>query len=414
MEWSIKKTEANLEIKSWCHDIEEKALQQAKNLAMHPSTRFHIALMPDCHVGYGMPIGGVIATEDAIIPNAVGVDIGCGMGAIKTSLTLTDLQNPQIIRDILADIKQHVPMGEGNSHSSLIPWEGFNEYLDQVGLTRQKIKSKNYGWITARGWELAEHSLGTLGGGNHFIELQKDQENNIWLMLHSGSRNLGYRIAEFYHKRALDHNNRHNIVLPDKELAFLPLDTKKAHEYIRDMTFALKFARKNRELMMNHFKNAVRRSFPDVLFSHEVNIHHNYASLEEHYGKKVWIHRKGATSARKDEYGIIPGSMGTASYIVKGRGTPESFMSCSHGAGRRMGRMEACRNLTAEECDEAMRGIIYDPWKKVRGWRKKRPGVQLDLGEAPQAYKDIDEVIKAQLDLIEPLTILCPLGVLKG
>lgn len=410
MEW-IKETKeisskARVPIKSWCPNPETEALQQAYNLAEHPEVFSHVALMPDCHVGFGMPIGGVIACQKSVIPNAVGVDIGCGMGTFKTSLHEYDISDKSIIRAILETIKRHIPVGEGNSHSKKQSWEEFEKYLSS-------IKGYLPGWLDGKGdgFELDRKNLGTLGGGNHFIEIQKDTDGNVWVMLHSGSRNLGYRIANYYHKIALSLNSKWNVQLPSKDLAYLPVDSEEGQNYLRDMKFALAYAAENRKRMLLKIKEILMDFFPNISFIEEINIHHNYANLEEHFGRKVWVHRKGATSARKGELGIIPGSMGTASYIVEGKGNPDSFQSCSHGAGRTMGRAEASKKLTVEEANKAMEGVVFDRWHKLGG--KKNKG-QYDLSEAPQAYKDIDTVISQQLDLITPLVKLKPLGVVKG
>lgn len=402
MEWINKKEK--LPIKSWCKNLEEKAFNQAKDLANHPAMFHHIALMPDCHMGYGMPIGGVIGCIDAIIPNAVGVDIGCGMGAVKTNFLVKNLKGKKQIREILERIKIKIPLGEGHSHREAQPWEGFIKY-------KQSVKMKP-GWFTDKVWDLAQKNLGTLGGGNHFIELQESQEGVLWLMLHSGSRNLGYKIAEYYNKKALIYNEKRGLKHINKDLAYLPLDYEVSWEYIRDMNFAMEYAFENRLRMMRHFKESVSSILHKIEFIKEVNIHHNYASLEKHFGRKVWIHRKGATSANKGEIGIIPGSMGTSSYIVEGLGNKESFHSCSHGAGRKMSRTSASSTFTAKECDNAMGNVVYDHWKLSK--YKKKGKKTLDLSESPLAYKDIEDVINSQMDLIKPIVKLNPLGVVKG
>lgn len=235
----------------------------------------------------------------------------------------------------------------------------------------------------------------------------------VWLMLHSGSRNLGHRVASHYHKMAMNLNEKWRAKIPDKNLAFLPSE-EEGRAYIRDMNFALEYAAENRRIMMEVFKEAVVEVLGEVNFLQEINIHHNYASRENHFGRDVWVHRKGATAARRNQKGIIPGSMGTASYIVEGLGNPESFMSCSHGAGRILGRAEACRTLTVEECDRAMKGVVYDRWHRYKGRRNDAGKKMLDLSESPLAYKDIDTVIESELDLIKPLVKLQPLGVVKG
>jgi tRNA-splicing ligase RtcB len=259
--------------------------------------------------------------------------------------------------------------------------------------------------------------LGTLGGGNHFIESQKSDEGDVWLMLHSGSRNMGQRIAQYYHNAAKALNAEMDVELPDTELAFLPADSEIGQGYIRDMNHALAYAMENRRLMMEHLKAIMTGYFPSIEYVLEVNIHHNYAALEKHEGKSYWIHRKGATSARLGETGIIPGSMGTSSYIVEGLGNPASFMSCSHGAGRRLARGQANRELSLEDCEKAMGDVVYDRfhYQQSKFRRKKQNEKKLyDLSEAPLAYKDIDTVIQAESDLVKPLVRLSPLAVVKG
>ncbi len=405
MKW-IETENTILPVKSWCETIEDDALKQARNLANHPALFHHVALMPDCHVGYGMPIGGVIACENAVIPNAVGVDIGCGMGAIETGLSFENIKERKQIRRFLDLIKSAVPVGEGNSHAGKQKWEGFSRFYDT-------IKGIMPGWYSEKSAVLDAKNLGSLGGGNHFMELQKSDTGKVWLMLHSGSRNLGYRIASYYHGLAVKLNESDRIKIPDRDLSFLDAD-KEGKDYIRDMNFALDYARENRRRMMAVFKDAFTEVFGSVSFMEEINIHHNYAVYEEHFERKVWVHRKGATSAHKNQPGIIPGSMGTSSYIVRGLGNPESFMSCSHGAVRVMGRKDACRRLSIHDCDMAMEGIVFDRWKRYKGHGKKGENRLLDLSEAPLAYKNIDQVIEAEMDLIEPVVRLSPLGVVKG
>ena len=387
-------------VKSWCEETEPGAMAQAENLAKHPALKHHVALMPDCHQGYGMPIGGVVAAKDAVIPAAVGVDIGCGMVAVETDVPAERLAEMSFRRAIQEKLKERIPVGEGTSHKEQQEWDGFEEYLEHNGQTSDFPNT------------LDRKNLGTLGGGNHFLEIQKSDSGFVWLMIHSGSRNLGKRIEEFYHRKAATLNERYHVELADPDLAFLPIQEKEGHDYFRDMQFALKYAFENRQRMMKVLKETFMEFVPETQFLREVNIHHNYAAFEEHFGETLCIHRKGATSAKLDEIGIIPGSMGTASYIVRGLGNPQSFMSCSHGAGRRMSRVAACRDLTVEECDAAMSGIVCERWQPYRKFGKNKG--YLDLSEAPQAYKAIDEVIEAERDLVEPLVRLTPLAVLKG
>jgi tRNA-splicing ligase RtcB len=411
MKWEKFEAGYAMPVKSWCDNCEEGAVKQAVNLAHHPALVHHVALMPDAHQGYGMPIGGVVAAKDAVIPAAVGVDIGCGMIATETDIPAEVFAEMSFRRAFQEKLKERIPVGEGESHKSTQNWEGFEEYTANNGMRSNLWPSK-----------LDRMNLGTLGGGNHFIELQKstaldgsgDPEGGakVWLMIHSGSRNLGKRIEEHYHRIAARMCERFHSPLPDKDLAFLPIEEPTGHDYFTDMLFALRYAKENRRRMMEMMKATLAEFVPNANFLRTIDIHHNYAAFEEHFGEKVCVHRKGATSAKLDEIGIIPGSMGTASYIVRGLGNPDSFMSCSHGAGRRMSRIAASTTLTVEECDKAMDGIVCERWHKYKGFGKAKG--RLDLSEAPQAYKDIEDVIASELDLVEPLVRLVPLASLKG
>ena len=411
MKWEKFESGYSVPVKSWCENCEEGAVKQAENLAKHPVVFGHVALMPDAHQGYGMPIGGVIATDNAVIPAAVGVDIGCGMVATETDIPAERFGDMSFRRAFQEKLKERIPVGEGVSHRETQNWKGFEEYTANNGMRSNLWPSK-----------LDRMNLGTLGGGNHFIELQKSTAldgsdapeggSKVWLMIHSGSRNLGKRIEEHYHKIANRLCTRFRVPLADPDLAFLPIEEQDGHNYFTDMLFALRYAKENRRRMMEAMKETVAEFVPEVNFLRSIDIHHNYAACEEHFGKKVFVHRKGATSAKLDEIGIIPGSMGTASYIVRGLGNPDSFMSCSHGAGRRMSRIAASTTLTVEECDQAMDGIVCERWHKYEGYGKAKG--RLDLSEAPQAYKDIESVIDAERDLIEPLVRLVPLASLKG
>jgi tRNA-splicing ligase RtcB (3'-phosphate/5'-hydroxy nucleic acid ligase) len=394
-----------ISIKSWCNNVNEQTMLQAKNLSIHPIIKKHVVLMPDCHIGYGMPIGGIIACDSAVIPSAVGVDIGCGMIAVETNISADLFSETKTRRNLLDSVKVAIPLGEGHSHKKSQNWAGFEKYSQLL------LKKKSTAWPD----DLDRQNLGSLGGGNHFIELQKSEKNKIWLMLHSGSRNLGYKIARFYAKLALKLNKKWNYSIPCSDLAFLPANSIEGKNYIRDMNFALKYAFENRLRMMNIFKEKLYNFLNGKIdFLREVNIHHNYAAIENHFQKNYWIHRKGATSAKTGEIGIIPGSMGTPSYIVKGKGNPESFMSCSHGAGRCLGRRQANERLTVDECDKAMHGIVFDRWKKSRFKRQKNNEKKYDLSESPLAYKNIEDVINSQLDLVKPIVKLFPLAGLKG
>ena len=373
-------------IKLWLDDIEPGALEQAKNLANFPYAFKHIAIMPDAHQGFGMPIGGVMATQGVIIPNAVGVDIGCGMCSVRTNLET--IGKPELER-IIKDIKNAIPVAFRH-HAEHQQWEGFNRAPD-IPIIQNEIDS-------------AQYQLGTLGGGNHFIEIQKGDDGYIWIMLHSGSRNFGYKIAREYHQKAKFLCRKRGIHLPDSQLSFLSLEEEEAKEYERGMGFALEFAQASRDQMMETIMAIIKLHISSIAFEKSINILHNYAAREFHFGQEVIVHRKGATSAKKGELGIIPGAQGTRSYIVRGKGNPESFQSCSHGAGRRLGRREAQRVLNLEREKQLLdkKGIIH-------GLHSIR-----DLDEASGAYKDIGTVIANQLDLIEVLVELTPLAVIKG
>jgi tRNA-splicing ligase RtcB len=376
-------TTERIPIKLWTDDIDAAALQQAKNLANLPFAFRWVAVMPDVHVGYGMPIGGVLATDGMIIPNAVGVDIGCGMAAMRTTLTRV---SPAELQNILALIRTDVPVGFKH-HPDSQPWDGFNRAPD-IRIIQEELYS-------------ARHQLGTLGGGNHFIEIQQGDDGFIWLMIHSGSRNFGLKAASEYHRLAKSVCGSGKTSLPDPDLAYLPIDSPEGREYFTAMNYCLDFARANRALMVERCMDAITAVTGGV-GTHNVNIHHNYAAIEQHFGHEVLIHRKGATAASTGQAGIIPGSMGAHSYIVEGLGNEESFQSSSHGAGRRMGRNEATRKLDLEREQQKMKGIIH-------GLRSKR-----DLDEAPGAYKDIDKVMAQQQDLVKIVTRLRPLAVIKG
>jgi len=401
MEWKDEGT-GGVPILSWCREVDAAAREQAVHLARHPVVVGHVALMPDCHVGYGMPIGGVIACRDAVIPNAVGVDIGCGMSAVPTTVRAGEVDRATLAA-ILDEIRRRIPVGEGHGHATPQAWSRFAEWTNDPPP-----------WLDTRARELMARNLGTLGGGNHFIELQESEDGLLWLMLHSGSRNLGYRIARYFHHQAQALNARQGIALPSPDLAFLPDRSPEGQAYLAAMRFALDYALENRARMMGVAREAVAAHLPEAAFGDEINIHHNYAGSEIHGGERLWVHRKGATSARAGETGIIPGSMGTPSYVVRGRGSPASFHSCSHGAGRTMGRKEASRRLDPDACTRAMDGIVFAGWQRLPPSRKRTGAATHDLGEAPQAYKDIDAVMAAQQDLVEPVVRLRPRGVIKG
>lgn len=394
MEWV--NSDHELPIKSWCREVEEGSLEQAINLANHPAVSQWVSLMPDCHKGYGMPIGGVVMCPNHIIPNGVGVDIGCGV-TFAMSNTENKLDK-STIRKLLKEAKKAIPVGEGHAHKEIQIWHGFAKYAEHEEIL----------WFTEDIWELAQRNLGTLGGGNHFIEIDVDKDNNICLLIHSGSRNLGYKIATYHNSIAKDLNKKWLTSAAD-DLAFFPIDSDEGQRYITDMSFAKDYAKENRKIMMEVMKEIL--STVGVTFTYELDVPHNYVDLINCNGKNGWVHRKGAISARKNEVGVIPGSMGTSSFIVKGLGNSDSFMSCSHGAGRNCSRTKAIQTLSVGNCNEAMGDIVFDRWNKIK--KGKNKGL-FDVAESPLAYKNIDEVIDQELDLITPINTLSPIGVLKG
>lgn len=390
--------EKRIPIKMWLDDLEEGALEQTKNLSDLPFAFKHIALMPDAHQGYGMPIGGILATKGYVVPNAVGVDIGCGMCSVKTNINLDNLP-VEDIKKIMGKIREKVPVGF-NKHKDKQPLE----YLPKL-----PVRNINPKMVIEQQWQAAQYQLGTLGGGNHFIELQKDEDNILWIMVHSGSRNLGKKVADYYNKIAKDLNQRwFSEVKKEVDLAFLPLDSQEGIDYLLEMNYCMEFALSSRRLMLKRILESIKEVCDEkgIEFKADdlINIPHNYCRIEHHFNENVVVHRKGATSAKLKEVGIIPGSQGTSSYIVSGLGNPESFCSCSHGAGRKMGRNVAKRTLSLKGEIEALnkKGIVH----AIRTTE--------DLDEAPGSYKDIAVVMENQKDLVDILVKLEPIGVVKG
>ena len=380
-----------LPIKVWSTkgSMEDGALQQIENAADLPFAYHHAALMPDGHLGYGAPIGGVLAARGVVVPNFVGVDIGCGMLACCTNLGDIDTE---IVKRIMGDIRALIPTGF--SHHSR---------AQDISLMPPLDHGPQTGVVNAQS-ESALKQLGTLGGGNHFIEIQHGSNNLVWFMIHSGSRNIGLKVAKHHNDLAKKLNAQWYSSVPVKhDLAFLPLGTREGAAYMAEMGYCLDFARASRKLMAERVREALD-NHTRCVFADDIDVHHNYAQMEHHFGKNVMVHRKGATSAREGETGIIPGSQGTASYIVEGLGNPESFTSCSHGAGRKMSRTRAETELNLEEEIAKLdaQGIVH-------GIRH-----QGDLDEAAGAYKAIETVMAEQADLVKIVTKLTPLGVIKA
>jgi tRNA-splicing ligase RtcB len=378
----------------WADALDDEALAQARNLANLPCAFHHVAVMADAHVGYGMPIGGVLAAKDAVLPNGVGVDIGCGMQAVRTGLSEIDQET---LKKILTGLRKAVPLGFKH-HDQPRPLQALPDVDAKVDMDREMP-------VAAGELASARRQIGTLGGGNHFIELQRGSDSRIWLMVHSGSRNLGYKVAGHYNALAVElARNQKDAAPREQQLAVLPASSEEGRRYLREMEYCVAFARANRSEIMAAFQEIVADAAGCDQFAQPLDVAHNYAARETHFGREVWVHRKGATRAFAGEYGIIPGSQGSCSYIVRGLGNPQSFMSCSHGAGRVLGRKEAQRRLNLREEIDKLNA------RRVLHSLRSRS----DLEEAPGAYKDIGKVIDNQRDLIEVVVELQPLAVLKG
>jgi tRNA-splicing ligase RtcB len=401
--YEIIQPEHGCHIKMWTRGVpvEDDAKRQLSNIARLPFIFDHLAVMPDVHLGKGSTIGSVIPTLGAIIPAAVGVDIGCGMIAARTSLTANDL--PDDLHPWRSAIERAVPHGRTPGPRDVGAWhdppadveatwaELEPEFLNIVQKYPKLAKTNN------------RNHLGTLGTGNHFIEVCLDETGNVWFMLHSGSRGVGNAIGNLFIELAKEDMRRWYINLPDADLAYLPEGTQHFSDYVQAVEWAQTYARRNRALMMKHVVQAIRKVMP-VRFEAEVeavNCHHNYVQRERHFGKNIFVTRKGAVSARNGELGIIPGSMGARSYIVRGKGEEQSFCSCSHGAGRLMSRSEAKRRFTVDDQAKATEGIEC----------RKDADV---IDEIPMAYKDIDAVMRAQADLVEIVHTLRQVVCVKG
>ena len=390
--------EGSRPIKIWTDDVEGEALTQLKNLARLPFINHHgVVCMPDVHAGKGSTVGTVIATEKAIIPAAVGVDIGCGMNAVRTSLKASDL--PESLKDIRAQIERDIPLGAGGR---LQRDEEVNNQLGRLPKTSFNL-CENLNEIAGDYWKKAAPQLGTLGSGNHFIELCIDENQDVWVMLHSGSRGIGNMIGSHYIEKAKRQMEKFFISLPDSDLAYLPEDTEDFNDYMEAVQWAQDYALENRKLMMEVVLVALKKHIPKefTITQEAINCHHNYVEKEHHFGRNLWVTRKGAIRARSGDLGIIPGSMGQKSYIVRGKGELQSYCSCSHGAGRSMSRAEAKRRFS-----------IDDLIKQTEGVECRKDASVID--EIPSSYKDIDQVMANQTDLVEVVHILKQVMCVKG
>ncbi|MBB6521834.1 RtcB family protein [Pseudoteredinibacter isoporae] len=385
-------------VKIYTRDVEQTALSQLKNLSQLPFIHSHIAAMPDVHAGIGATVGSVIPTKAAIIPAAVGVDIGCGMVAAK--LTIKASQLPDNLRRIRDEIERAVPVG-ARAHKMISARTSACRFLEP-GIQRLFEKHPTLLKMLKQPQQTWVKQLGTLGSGNHFIELCFDESDDVWLMLHSGSRGIGNAIGRYFIQLAKKDLQRNWQNIPDRDLAYFTEGSQHFDDYWEAVAWAQEYARINREEMFNLVLRAIRPLLPDfTLESKAINCHHNYVSLEQHYGEQVYVTRKGAIRAGNGDLGIIPGSMGARSYIVRGKGQEESFCSCAHGAGRQMSRTEARRRFKREDLLAQTQGVEC----------RKDKGV---LDEIPGAYKDIDVVMENQSDLVEVLYTLKQVLCIKG
>ena len=381
-------------IKIWTDDIDPEALEQLKNVSTLPFVHPHgVVAMPDVHVGIGATVGSVIATDHAVIPAAVGVDIGCGINAVRLSLHATDL--PDNLAPIRHQIERDVPLGPGGAHKHKNMPKFDPELAQRLKLLMAKHPrlEKNQ----------AQRQIGTLGSGNHFIEICLDQNDSVWVMLHSGSRGIGNLIGRYFIEKAKTKMEALGIPLPDADLAYLPDDSDDFHDYVEAVQWAQDYAFENRRVMMDKTIAALRRHIkkPFHITQEAINCHHNYVEQEEHFGRKLWVTRKGAIRARAGDLGVIPGSMGQRSYIVRGKGNLDSYCSCAHGAGRKFSRTQARKHFTVDDLKAQTEGVEC----------RKDAAV---LDELPSAYKDIDEVMENQKDLVEVLHVLKQVVCVKG
>jgi tRNA-splicing ligase RtcB len=385
-------------VKVFTDDLEQSARQQLVNLSRLPIIHHHVAAMPDVHAGIGATVGSVVATKQAVIPAAVGVDIGCGMIAARTSLS-GDRLDEKSVKRVFDQISRDVPVGRDQHEEGREPVHAVAPFRAELKAITQAHPELAKRFKRTRNWM---RQMGTLGGGNHFIEVCLDETNRVWVMLHSGSRGIGNAIGTYFIELARRDMAGHITNLPDRDLVYFREGSENFDEYVRAVDWAQHYAAANREAMMDNVIAAMRRHLPTFeVTSEAVNCHHNYVQRERHYGERVWVTRKGAIRAGAGELGIIPGSMGAKSYIVRGRGSPESFESCAHGAGRRMSRSAAQKRFTSADLARQTEGIIC----------RKDAGV---VDEIPAAYKPIDEVMENQCDLVDVVHTLKQVLCVKG
>jgi tRNA-splicing ligase RtcB len=398
----ITLNKARVPVKIFTKDVEQDAIQQLLNVAQLPIVHGHVAAMPDVHHGIGATVGSVIPTKQAIIPAAVGVDIGCGMNAVRLTLHAKDL--PDNLAKLRRAVEARVPVGFDQHDSDKVRGSAHARQARTLEDRLHKIVGKHSGIVKMqrRFEQTWVCQLGTLGGGNHFIELCLDEEQRVWVMLHSGSRGIGNVFGRYFIEAARKDMRRHQANLPDRDLAYFSEGSELFDDYVEAVDWAQDYALLNRSMMMQLVLDALAQHLPPFKTDGEaINCHHNYVAVEHHFGEKLFITRKGAISAREGQLGIIPGSMGAKSFIVRGKGNPESFCSCSHGAGRRMSRTEAKRRFNR-----------FDLAKQTEGVECRKDGGVVD--EIPAAYKDIDMVMANQSDLVDIVHTLKQVMCIKG
>lgn len=385
----FKLENAKVPIFTWGDSFEDSCFEQIGNLSKLPFAFHHVALMPDGHSGYGSPIGAVFASKGYIVPNIVGVDIGCGMYYLKTNIVAESVGEDNL-KHLIGSLRRKIPVGQKVRE-------------EVVKLHVMEIINESSTFFNERDFL----SNGTIGGGNHFLQFSEDDDGKLSVLIHTGSRNFGKKICDYYNERAKEEMARYFSSVPsDWDLNFFSANSSLGDAYIMQMNNAIMFAEINRQTIAEITFTEIKNMFRNAEQTVGIECKHNYASRENHFGENVWIHRKGAIQAREGSLGIIPGSMGTPSYIVKGLGNKESFCSASHGAGRKMSRTEANKTFSVEEADKSIEGVVYGRWSRGRKG-------EVDISESPLAYKSIEEVMANQTDLVEIVSAMKPIGVIK-
>lgn len=374
-------------VKMWGDTFENGCIEQITNMSKLPFAFHHVALMPDGHQGYGSPIGAVFASKEYIVPNIVGVDIGCGMYYFKTNIDAVNVSK-EVLKHMIGNLREKIPVGQKVRNEVII-----NKQVEE---------------IISPFFEVRDYlSVGTIGGGNHFLQFSMDDDGKFSVLIHTGSRNFGKKICDHYNNIAKEQMAKYFSAIPSSwDLNFLVANSNEGYSYTSQMSNAILFAEINRKTIADIVFDEIKNAYKEATIDVAIDCKHNYAALENHFGSNIWIHRKGAIRARAGEMGIIPGSMGTPSYIVKGLGNSDSFYSASHGAGRKMSRTDANKTFSVGEADKSIEGVVYGRWGNGRKG-------EVDISESPLAYKSIEEVMNNQKDLVEIVTEMIPMGVMK-